>query len=55
MNDSACTKCKHFYSEGTYCPETLDFPEIYCELCNDENFGTWYGCWDWKDGRGKQT
>ena len=49
---SACYECKHLCVEGQYYPATLEspeeFPEMYCEFENDENFLTPYGCWDFK-------
>ena len=53
INDSVCCHCRKCAVEGRYYPETLEspaeYPEPYCEVGNDENFGTPYGCWDYED------
>ena len=50
LADSACIQCTNMASEGEYHRETLEspaeYPEFYCEIGNDDNFGTPCGCWD---------
>ena len=52
--DSVCVRCINFMVKGKWIPATLESPEeepeIYCDIGNDENFGTPCGCWDYKEG-----
>ena len=58
MNEeSVCYKCRHFCVAAPGEPETRDSPaipaDLECEIGNDENFGTRWGCWDWTPREGE--
>lgn len=53
MAESACKRCKHLCVISEAEPATRDYPgspaELECDLGNDANFGSRYGCWEWEE------
>lgn len=54
MNDeSVCYRCKHCIVISPGEPQAWNSPaipaDLECDIGNDENFESRYGCWDWTE------